>query len=614
MCGIIAIIGTPNKTRVVDGLHNLQNRGYDSAGIASIDSETKQFKCDKFITDSAGFAIDKIYDVNHIYAKDLICIGHTRWATHGPKTIVNSHPHFSYNNIFGIVHNGIIENFISLRKFLKENGVESISDTDTEIVVNLIAYIYEQTSPAKSTKIRVKEAILETLAMLEGSWGLVITCILVPDTLWCSRKGSPILIHSNEQYALITSESSGFNGLCKDYFILQNNDLCTITKTDTLTITTTNSYNIVKNNNLNLNTSPKPYAHWMMKEIYEQPAAILRTINLGARLIDNNVKLGGLENHKEQLNGIDNIILLGCGTSYYAGLLSISYFKALCIFNTVAIFNGADFELSDIPKNGQTVLVFLSQSGETSDLYRCLEIADKHNIFTIGVVNVVDSLIAREVNCGCYINAGREVSVASTKSFTSMSVMLIMIAIWFANLQGLSVPTSYITSLRNLSRDAQAVLNTCSLEIEGLATLFCNKPSCFVLGRGSMEAIANEGALKLKEVSYIHAEGYSAAALKHGPFALLENDFPVILFGLTGSTYSKIMNCYEEMKTRGANIVLITDDESTKKQYQLNISPMSKFKDVLSIIPLQLLAYKIAIQRGLNPDKPRNLAKVVTVE
>tara|TARA_B110000211_G_scaffold234963_1_gene307837 strand:+ start:7065 stop:8906 length:1842 start_codon:yes stop_codon:yes gene_type:complete len=613
MCGIIAIIGTPNKTRVVDGLRNLQNRGYDSAGIASIDVSTNQFKYDKFITDSSGFAIDKIYNINNKYEDDLICIGHTRWATHGPKTIVNSHPHFSYNNIFGVVHNGIIENYMSLRKFLKEKGIESISDTDTEIIVNLIAHIYEQTSSDQNINTRVKTALLETLAMLEGSWGLVITCVYLPNTLWCSRKGSPLLIHSNENYAVITSESSGFGGLCKDYFILQNNDLCTITKAATLVITSTNSYSAVKNNNLDINTSPAPYDHWMVKEIYEQPAAILRTINLGARLIHDNVKLGGLENHKE-LNDIDNLVLLGCGTSYYAGLLSISYFKALCGFNTVSIFNGADFELSDVPKFGRTVLVFLSQSGETSDLYRCLEIAHRHNIFTIGVVNVVDSLIAREVDCGCYINAGREVSVASTKSFTSMAVMLIMISIWFANLQGRNVPVQYITSLRNLSRDVQTVLDRSSAQLDTIVELFCNKSSCFVLGRGSMESIANEGALKLKEVSYIHAEGYSAAALKHGPFALLENDFPVILLGLIGSGYSKIRNCYEEMKTRGAAIVLITDDPDSNAPHRVYISPMSKFKDILSIIPLQLLAYKIAIRRGLNPDNPRNLAKVVTVE
>jgi len=615
MCGIISVIGTPVENKIVDGLYNLQNRGYDSVGIMSIDSTTSLFKHDKYVSDSNGFAMDKLILDKGRYKCDTIGMGHTRWATHGSKTIENSHPHFSYDNKFAIVHNGIIENFEEIRNFLENKNINSRSSTDTEVVVNLLAYIYNKNYSAKTTTTdRVYNSITETLSMITGTWGLVIMFIDTPNKLWCTRKGSPILIHHSRELAIITSETSGFNGFCSDYIILENDDICEITKTDIINVKCHhNIYEKVQNKDLIITYSPQPFPHWMLKEIHEQPESSSRTINLGGRLVGSNVKLGGLDENSSILKKTDNIIILGCGTSYYAGLLGVQYFKKICKFNTVMIFDGAEFDISDVPKIGITTIILLSQSGETKDLHRCLDVANKNNIFTVGVVNVPDSLIAREVNCGCYINAGREVSVASTKSFTSQAITLAMIAIWFAGIFDIFVSEKYIHSLRNLPTDIQSVITDSTAVVDQYLKLFENKNSCFILGKGEMEPIAHEGALKLKEVSYIHAEGYSASSLKHGPFALLDESFPVILLGIEGETYSKIMNCYEEISSRGAEILLITNINSNKKN-QIIINPKSKFIDILSIIPLQLLAYGLAIKRGINPDKPRNLAKVVTVE
>jgi len=358
----------------------------------------------------------------------------------------------------------------------------------------------------------------------------------------------------------------------------------------------------------------------MLKEIYEQPESSLRAISLGGRLIDNNkIQLGGLNSNKDQLSQIDNIILLGCGTSYNAGMIGMNYFKELCNFNTVQLFDGADFYSKDIPKYGKTALILLSQSGETCDLQRCIKIGKDHDLFLIGVVNVVDSLIAREVDCGCYLNAGREVGVASTKSYLSQVIILNMMALWFSETQNINVAkrTRYIKDLRNLSNDIKNTILACDKRLDEFVPLF-SAPNCFILGKGNGESIAREGALKIKEISYIHAEGYSTSSLKHGPFALLTENLPVILLAPDDNDYHKNESAYEEIKSRLATIIYVTnkslDDECLKdKDIVINVADNDSFRDLLCAIPLQLLAYKLAVSRGLNPDMPRNLAKVVTV-
>ena len=311
---------------------------------------------------------------------------------------------------------------------------------------------------------------------------------------------------------------------------------------------------------------------------------------------------------------IDNLILLGCGTSYYAGLLGINYFKDLCNFNTIQIYDGAEFTKKDIPNIGKTALLLLSQSGETKDLHRCISIGKENNLFLIGVINVVDSMIAREVNCVCYLNAGREVAVASTKSFTSQSIILSMIAIWFSQIHNINFGKrkEYINCLRNLSNDIKKTIEI-SKKNKDIINII-DKPNLFILGKGETEAIAKEGSLKIKEITYIHAEGYSSSSLKHGPFALLNKNFPVIIIAIKDNFYNKNINAYEQVKSRNSPIIFITDNSECKYDNKL-IIPFNKiYGSLLSIIPIQLFSYYLAIKKNINPDKPRNLAKVVTVE
>lgn len=622
MCGITALIGKPCAIELYNSLEQLQNRGYDSAGICVVKDNKLNYQ--KYASTSMS-ALEKIKQQLFNLENSNIGIAHTRWATHGPKTDYNAHPHLSYNNKFALVHNGIIENYKPLKDKLINERIEFKSQTDSEVIVNLLAYTYSKAlNNIKSSELDnniinkeslTKKVIKNTIEQLEGTWGIVIINLETPNILYCTRRGSPLLVSTNYEYSVITSEVSGFCGKELNYIILNNNDICSIKYSNKTIITTKDSYEIKYNLTKNHELSPDPFPHWTLKEIYEQSESILRTISFGGRLFDNSVKLGGLESNKDNLKDIENIILLGCGTSYYAAMTSKNYFIDLCDFNTIQIIDGAEFSSTDIPKYGKTAMILLSQSGETKDLHRCIEIGKKNNTFLIGVVNVPDSLISREVDCGCYLNAGREVGVASTKSFTAQVVMLSMISIWFSQLNHINnnLRKDYITSLRHLSDDIRTTINNSSKSAKSIVSQFNTKFSTFILGKGQTAAIANEGALKIKELSYIHAEGYTTSSLKHGPFAILEKDYPVILIGIKNNNYVKIENAYEEIKSRHANIIFITN-EVTDKPNSIIVSNNKIYSELLSIIPIQLLGYYLAVSRDINPDMPRNLAKVVTVE
>ena len=633
MCGIIAGISPHIANLLLDGLKQLQNRGYDSAGISLYNSQSdNSFTTIKkaSVRDSSALSYLERNITQEISGLTL-GIGHTRWATHGVKNDVNSHPHTSYNGSFVLVHNGIIENYKEIKQLLENNGIVNVSETDTECIVNLLAFHYEQqvkVEKEKNNNKRIKWveiALRKTIDMLEGTWGLAIMCIDTPDTLYCTRQGSPILVGYSDSYALITSEQSGFSGHIQNYFILKNKDICTIDQDadKRITIHTCEEKYIekcIQQNTCEL--SHAPYSHWMLKEINEQVESIKRVIKQGSRLLENDkVHLGGLNDNYETLKTIDHIVLLGCGTSLNAAKFAIHYFKSLCIFNSVSWCDGADFSIEDVSPIGSTALILLSQSGETKDLHRCIEIANNHNLFTIGIVNVVDSLIAREVECGCYLHAGREVAVGSTKSFTSQALLLVMVAIWFSQIQESRVRKNIqrkhiIQDIRNLSNDIKKLLG-CHQQIKEIAKYMVNFNSCFVLGKGKSEAIAHEGSLKIKEISYIHAEGYSTSSLKHGPFALLHEGYPVVLISPEDEHYAKSQNAYEEIKSRGARIFIITDKTTSHQATSDDVIIIPKnttFASLLSIIPLQLLSYEIALLKNINPDQPRNLAKVVTVE
>ena len=627
MCGIVGILQPNVLEYLLNGIKQLQNRGYDSAGISYLhNGKIETRKCASTEEESALIKLEQqLSNIENANNDEINAgIAHTRWATHGGKTDANSHPHVSYDNNFTLVHNGIIENYDALKKQCIEKGATFQSQTDSEVIVNLLAITYHNQKEKD-----VCLALKEVCEQLEGTWALVIMCKDFPNQLFCTRHGSPLLIGKQENTAYVVSEQSAFNNQIKDYFVLHNHDICHLCYQQDgnnnllIKCETQQQYQTKTLTQQNAIFSSEPYSHFMEKEIMEQVDSSLRAISLGGRVLSNDcVKLGGLEMHQKELIDIDHLILLGCGTSYHAGLLGMEYFKELSDFHSVQLFDGADFDIKDVPKKGTTALLLLSQSGETKDLPRCIQIARQNNLFLIGVVNVVDSLIAREVDCGVYLNAGREVGVASTKSFTSQVIILSLMAIWFAQKRNVNANKrrQYIRDLRNLHVNIERILQENYQKMEKYIPFFSDFSNCFLLGKGRAHAIALEAALKIKEISYIHAEGYSASSLKHGPLALLEKNFPVILIHTHSEHDAKMQNVYNEIKSRNAKIMYISYEEDAKfldHQHDMFISLKSGFNifnDLLAIIPLQLLSYYCCLQYGYNPDMPRNLAKVVTVE
>jgi glucosamine--fructose-6-phosphate aminotransferase (isomerizing) len=630
MCGIFGIVLAEKDDiykLIINGLIQLQNRGYDSAGLCVLNDD--HFEISKYASTNDMLAIDKLNSLQLETKNEMfIGFGHNRWATHGMKNDVNAHPHLSNNNAFSIVHNGIIENYLELKIMLTKRGYSFRSQTDTEVIVNLIEYYYtticntySDSDSDSDNNSNVFNAIQKTIQDLRGTYGLIIQSIFEPYKLYCVRNGSPLLVGQNDNCVIITSEQSGFSGIVQHYFALHNDDICTITRSNAnIHITTNQLYKNKKITHLESELTPHPYSHWTLKEINEQPTVILNSLNKGGRIKNEyEVKLGGLDQHTDALKNVDNIILLGCGTSYFACLYGMHFFKKICKFNTVQAFEGAEFNEHDIPKQGTTIFILVSQSGETKDLHRCIEIAKNRNISTIGIINVVDSLIAREVDCGVYCNAGKEVAVASTKAFTSQVICLTLTAIWFSTMQEVNAKMrqKIINDLNSLSYDIQNTIDSCREKIKELALLFNRANNMFLLGKGSDEYIAKEGALKIKEISYIHSEGYSASSLKHGPFALLDENFPVVIMNLDQNHRSKIINCYQEVASRNAPVLFITNDINIVDEISCNyiVVPENKsFASLLGIVPIQLLAYFLSVGRGINPDKPKNLAKVVTVE
>jgi glucosamine--fructose-6-phosphate aminotransferase (isomerizing) len=646
MCGIFGILTTLKNQNIykiiIDGLIQLQNRGYDSSGICTL--VKNNFEIHKYASTNNYSSIEKIVSLNLSSSEEdniSLGIGHNRWATHGAKNDINAHPHISNDKKFVLVHNGIIENYQELKEFLIKNGYTFYSQTDTEVIVNLISYYYnKEIEENKENNIRIItgsssfsiehsfsentfNAIKKTIHNLQGTYGIIVMNCNESDKLYAVRNGSPLLVGLTDEYSIITSEQSGFCNMVNNYITLNNDDICVISKNNDgsrINIQTSNQYIHKKVNINNYDLTPEPYKHWTIKEINEQVSTIFNTINRGGRIKSNNeVKLGGLEPHIDFLKSVDNIIILGCGTSYNAGLYGAYYLKTLCNFNTVQVFDGAEFNEYDIPKIGNSAFLLISQSGETKDLHRCIDIAKSNNIFTIGIINVVDSLIAREVDCGIYCNAGREMGVASTKAFTSQVVCLSMFAIWCAQINNLNElkRIKIIKDLHNLGNDFKNTIQNIEGEIKIIASDLLKYNNLFLLGKGTDEYIAKEGSLKIKEISYIHSEGYSSSSLKHGPFALLDENFPVIILNCHDEHSAKTINCFEEVHSRNSPILLITNNQNIDLKRSCKIIKITKnnsYNSLLGIIPLQLLAYYLSIGRGINPDIPKNLAKVVTVE
>ena len=558
MCGIIAYLGSDLCNEyILSGLKLLQNRGYDSVGISNI--YNGEINTIKYASHNTYDSLEKLeLSVMNREQKSYCGIGHTRWATHGAKTDINAHPHHDNKNRISLVHNGIIENYQDIKTKLLEKGYFFKSQTDTEVISVLIGYYLDNNE-------NVENAIKKTIEELYGTWAIVIIHKDYPNKIWITRNGSPLLLGMEDEYIMIASEQIAFANYIKKYILLNNHDLIEISKEDRIIKYNKNihRYPIKEKINTIIELQPSNYKHWMIKEIMEQSDSVVRGLNNGGRIHDDfNVKLGGLDSYNHELIGLNHLILLGCGTSYNAGLWALDIFKTLDIFDTVTIYDGAEFQYKDIPKKGKTCLILLSQSGETKDLHRCIEIAKNYNLITIGVVNVIDSLIARETDCGVYLNCGREVAVASTKSFTNQCVILTMIAVWFSQNMKTSIEKrkTIINDLRNLPYQIQNILDNHS-EIHKYSKIIKNTKSLFLLGKGKEEAIAREGSLKIKEICYIHAEGYSSSSLKHGTFALIENMTPIIIVDIDDDNRDKNKNVYQEVLAREANVIRISDHE-----------------------------------------------------
>lgn len=614
MCGISGYIGNDNSFLYgYIGILKLLNRGYDSVGVTTI-QKNKKFLTHKYASDEKEMADVKI--LKHQNEHDgNISIFHSRWRTVGEKSDINSHPHNDMTNTFSLVHNGIIENYLELKKKLINVGYTFKSETDSEVIVNLISYYYFENN-------NIIKSIEEALSEIEGTYSLCILCIYTPDTIYCVRHGSPLLIgiSKTEDTAMIASECYAFNNKIDKYFVVGNSDIIVLEKKNekiSILSCSNKMYEHKKFQSKIEDHTPYPYAHWTLKEIYDQVISCYNATNMGGRIIDKcTVMLGGLFDYKNEILSCDNLILLGCGTSYHSGLLAIKIYKQLCKFKSIYLFDGAEFTESDIPNFGKTCSIFISQSGETKDLHRCLEICNTYNIFTVGIINVVDSLIAREVKCGVYLNCGREFAVASTKAFSSQVIVLTLVGIWISQNQKINKERreEYINKISNLSKDIQCVIDKNTEICQEIASYLIDKNSVFVLGKNRMEAIAKEGSLKLKEIGYIHAEGYSSSALKHGSYALLDKGFPVILLTPNDENFVRNQGILDELKSRGAYVIGISDAELSNN-YDKKISiPQESFYEITSCIILQLIAYYLSIKKGINPDFPRNLSKTVSVD
>lgn len=639
MCGIIGISSNYKYIKsivyLINGLKLLQNRGYDSAGISMICkniNDNNNIKTLKYASDDSknnNNSIDQLEKEMDQFYECKVGIAHTRWATHGGKTDYNAHPHVDSENKISIVHNGIIENHNQLRNFLIENGYSFKSETDSEVIVNMVSYYLKKNND-------LVESIKNVMNILEGTYAVALISSIeeYKDNVYTFCHGSPMVVGFNKKdgIAMVSSEILGFGNQDFEYTCLDNKSIA---------ILSTNGIIFCNENEINNNRiwskiskdeekiqteyDKSKYKSWLEKEIYEQPESVYRSFNNGGRFeSEDSVKLGGLDKIKDRLTEIEHLILLGCGTSYYAGLYSLYILKKIGGFVNVSIYDGGEFTSLDIPKckDENIGYIFLSQSGETKDLHRCFSIIPK-NSPKIGIINVVNSMISRQVDCGVYLNAGREVSVASTKSFTNMVTVLYLLASWFSKNKTGDKHKEYIksiiSSLKVLPSQIEEVLKTDISTID--LSKIENHGHMFILGKGIGESIALEGSLKLKEIGYIHSEGKSSSSLKHGPFALIDNNLPILFIHLSSlgeENFIKVENSITEVCARDSYPIVITDITDIKniknKEIKIVIPYNQHFGCLLANIVIQRLALSISYKNGYNPDYPRNLAKVVTVE
>ena len=626
MCGIFGYLGDNESFSIIlSGLKILLNRGYDSAGIAT--SSLNNINISKFASINNNDCISKLEKCSQDHKKNYLGIGHTRWATHGSKSDQNSHPHLDYQNKFCLVHNGIIENYIELKEDLIKKGVTFRSQTDTEIIVNLISYLYSQNN-------NFYLSIVEAQNLLLGTWGVVVINIEQPNIIYCFRNGSPLCIglDDSKQNVYISSESRSFNQFCNKYFKLINKEILVleklsntkkIVKIDNLSDQkhpfNFNSFQIIKNN-LSLN-SPEPFNHWTIKEIYDQVDTLQSSYNYGGRLDKITTKFGGLDENKKVFGEVTNLIIIGCGSSLNAGEIGKYYFKYLSCFNNVYCIDSSELSYLDFNHDDKTMLICLSQSGETIDSIMAINKYRHLCQYIFTIVNVVGSSLSEMSNSGAYLNCGIEMGVASTKSFTSQCLVLLLIAIWFSYFKNKILDHSLlIEKILDLPINVNKILNNYQY-ITNICSEIKKKKNFFILSGGVSRFIAEEAALKIKELSYLNCNSYQISSLKHGPFALIDSETIIIFIAsyYDSDIYRKTLIGLDETKTRGSYNIFITDNynlENNKSiDYLINVPPSCLLTfPILAIVPLQIISYKLAILQDLNPDFPRNLAKSVTVE
>ena len=610
MCGIVAYKGDKNKTSkiIFDGLKLLEYRGYDSCGIGVIhDNMIKAFKWKgRLKKTEEKFKKAKIYSP--------ISIGHTRWATHGEPNDVNAHPIISYNKEFAIVHNGIIENYKELKKILLEKGYKFYTDTDTEVLVNFIELCVIN---SKS----VDKGLTYALSKLEGAFGIVLIKRDNPDLMYAARKGSPLAFGKKGNEFFIASDATPIIEYTKKIIYLDNGHLLKIEGSE---------FDIL---DFNLNKIPKKfkevdvelqrvelgnYESYMLKEIMEQPDSLMQTM-LG-RIKEKNITLGGIQAYTDTLLNTNRIIIIGCGTSWHAGLVA-EYFFEKYLKIPVEVEYASEFRYRFPIINKGDVVFVISQSGETADTLEATRIAKKKGASVLGIVNAVGSSIARLTDEGCYLHAGPEIGVASTKAFTSQLMLFFMIGIKASFLKKNITKKKYLKMINELEKIPSKIKYILEQknDIKKISKKIHKKNHALFLGRGNNFPVALEGALKLKEISYIHAEGYPAAEMKHGPIALIDKEMPVIAICTKSDEYYKMISNIREVGSRNAIVIGIIDKENEHVRDYLDFSIMvpstsKDFTPIINQIPLQLLAYYCAVLRGCDVDKPRNLAKSVTVE
>lgn len=612
MCGIVAYLGKREAYPVlIKGLKRLEYRGYDSAGIALLNDTLNVYKKAGKVSDLEDFASGK--DIS-----GTIGIGHTRWATHGVPNDVNAHPHLSNSGKFALVHNGIIENYGPLKEQLQANGYVFHSQTDTEVLVNLIEEVQ------KKENVSLEDAVRIALNQVIGAYAIVVIDLENRDRLIAARKGSPLVVGVGKEEFFVASDASPIIEYTKHVVYLDDKEYAIIDRDGTFTVKTLGNVAItpfIQQLQLDLESIEKGgFEHFMLKEIYEQPKVIKDAIRGRMNAESGWIKLGGVSEFANRINNAKRIIIIACGTSWHSGLIAEYLIETLARI-PVEVEYASEFRYRNPIVNESDVVIAISQSGETADTLAAIEIAKERQALIYGICNVIGSSIARASHAGSYTHAGPEIGVASTKAFTTQVVILTLMALQLAQQKG-TISLSYLRQvlyeLDNLDVKIEATLKLDD-HIKTIAEKIKDAPNALYLGRGYNFPVALEGALKLKEISYIHAEGYPAAEMKHGPIALIDENLPVVILATNESAYEKIVSNVQEVKARKGIVIAVVNEGDTQiKEMADYVIEVPKTEEVLSplvtMIPLQLLSYHIAVLRGANVDQPRNLAKSVTVE